>query len=143
MYPVYSSAISATSAAIINAIDYKTSDKKVTYNSPERVLTGTIASAVVGAIPGSDKTLKIMKPQSNSKAVKTARVTAHAEGKSFQAKSAKGVANKNTARNKMVKEVNQTVTDLVDAHKESLFTDTGHNTLWNYIERIEKEKELR
>ena len=74
-----------------------------------------------------------IKPRTNSKAVETARVTAHAEGKMFSAESAKTVAKENTARNVTVKKVNETVTDLVDSNIVSTFTDTGQNTFWNYL----------
>ncbi len=126
-------AVSATSAAISNTINYKVSEQEITYNPVEQVVTGTMVGAVVGAIPGSDKTMEVMKPRTNSKAVETARVTAHAEGKKFSAESAKTVAKENTARNVTVKKVNETVTDLVDSNIVSTFTDTGQNTFWNYL----------
>lgn len=126
-------AVSATSAAISNTINYKVSNQEITYNPVEQVVTGTMVGAVVGAIPGSDKTMEVMKPRTNSKAVETARVTAHAEGKMFSAESAKTVAKENTARNVTVKKVNETVTDLVDSHKITVLTDTAHNTFWNYL----------
>ena len=126
-------AISATSAAISNTVNYKVSDQEITYNPVEQVVTGTMVGAVVGAIPGSDKTMEVMKPRTNSKAVETARVTAHAEGKKFSAESAKTVAKENTARNVTVKKVNETVTDLVDSHKITVLTDTANNTFWNYL----------
>ena len=127
-------AVSATSAAISNTINYKVSEQEITYNPVEQVVTGTMVGAVVGAIPGSDKTMEVMKPRTNSKAVETARATAHAKGKNFPTESAKDVANKNAARNKTAKIVNKTITEVKNTQIVSTPVEFSQGLLWGKID---------